>query len=114
MKRTIELNGEEHPISFGLSTFRDFKGATGQDIIKGEATLGVDEILELFYAALKNGARLSTPKLAFDHTKDDVSDWFQSFDEVQAALALFTDSMPKVEVEGETEKKKIQTLKPVK
>lgn len=109
--KTIKLKGQEYPISFGLSTFRDFKKETSQDIIKGEAVLGVDEIIKLFYSAMKNGSRLNGK--SFDMTEDQVCDLFESFEQVTEMLNQFTDSMPKVEVEnGQAEKKVIQMKSP--
>lgn len=69
----VNINGKDYGVRFSIKAMIEFEKSTGTKItsLKGGADeLSINEVIELCYAALKDGARKNKTKLKRSEDKD--------------------------------------------
>lgn len=94
--QTIEVNGKELPISYGMAALADFlhsEGLTLTELGSIADKFQLTSVINLIHVGLKHGARKAGKD--FTLTPDDVADLLDDSPEIiNQALELFTASMP--------------------
>ena len=94
--QTIEVNGKELPIAYGMAALAEFLDTEGLKLAE-LGTIGerfqLTAVINLIHLGLKHGARKAGKD--FTLTPDDVADLLDDSPEIiNQALELFTASMP--------------------
>lgn len=80
MYNTIEINGKEYPVSFGINALSDFSRRAGLTLAQLTKFDGMDmeHLKQLFYCSLKDGHRKAVKsgelQSSFEMTAEDVAD----------------------------------------
>ena len=79
----IKIGGQTRPVRFGFNAMAEFCDSRDMALADldgmNEKSLKVGDVRELLYVGLKYGARKRS--VEFDHTRMDVGDWMEDFDE---------------------------------
>ena len=94
--QTIEVNGKELPIAYGMAALAEFlhsEGLTLTELGSIADRFQLTSVINLIHVGLKHGARKAGKEFAL--TPDDVADLLDDSPEIiNQALELFTASMP--------------------
>ena len=97
MIKTVKINGEEYPVSFGLMALADFCKMQGLSFVDLTTNLSdkldLHGVLSLIHTGIKDGCRKA--KKDFSLTIADVADLLDSDPTaLERVLEQFTDSLP--------------------
>lgn len=94
--QTIQVNGKELPISYGMAALADFlhsEGLTLTELGSIADRFQLTSVINLIHVGLKHGARKAGKEFAL--TPDDVADMLDDNPEIiNEAMELFSASMP--------------------
>jgi hypothetical protein len=103
MYEIVVINGKDYSVRFGMNSLRMFTKATNKsltDLDKLGDDMSLDDAIQLIYAGLKDGSRVSGQECSL--SVDDVADLLdEDFEALNKVLEIFSNQVSaKFEGEG--------------